>query len=63
MCSSDLIAQTSELNTTATSYGLSGPGSFMRFLNADVEEREKQKRAKVEEEARAAMSVSQSVTL
>lgn len=50
------IAQTSELNQVGTSYGMA-PGSFMTFLNNDVQEREQMRTAKLQEEEKQAMSV------
>lgn len=51
------FAQKAELNVCGTKYGLDG-GDFMSFLNADLEEKEQMRLAKLQEEEKQAMSVS-----
>jgi len=51
------FAQKAELNVNGTKYGLAG-GEFMEFLNADLEEKEQMRLAKLQEEEKQAMSVS-----
>jgi hypothetical protein len=50
------FAQKAELNLNGTKYGLEG-GEFMEFLNADLEEKEQMRLAKLQEEEKQAMSV------
>lgn len=48
--------QKAELNNFGTKYGL-GVGDFMEYLNGDLEEKEKLRLAKLQEEEKQAMSV------
>lgn len=49
-------AQKAELNISGTKYGLSA-GDFMNYLNADLEEKEEIRLAKLQEEEKQTMSV------